>query len=68
MCQVDATAAGPAPEPLDSYVMVEKNDVVEAIGAFVAAYLMELPEAQNLKPEELQKAVAVAFKVGHRLV
>ena len=61
--QVDADAAGPAPEPLDSYVLVNKDDVVDAIGTFVAAYLVQLPEAEKLKPEELQAAVRQAFQV-----
>lgn len=51
-------------EPLDSYVVVEKEDVLDAIGTFVAAYLAELPEAQNLKPAELQRAIQNAFKVN----
>ena len=52
-----------AVEPLESYVMVEKEDVLEAIGTFVAAYLAELPQAQNLQPAELQVAIRNAFKV-----
>lgn len=61
--QVDASQLPPAAEPLESYVMVEREDVVEAIGAFVAAYLVQLPEADKLKPEELQVAVKHAFLV-----
>ena len=52
-------------EPLDSYVIVEKDDVLEAIGTFVAAYLAELPQAQKLQPKELQTALRNAFKVRH---
>ena len=63
--QVHPGEAGPAAEPLDSYVMVDREDVVEAIGAFVAAYLVQLPEAHKLKPEELQVAVKHAFQVLH---
>lgn len=66
--QVDAETAGPPPEPLDSYVVVSKADVVDAIGTFVAAYLVQLPEAEKLKPEELQMAVKHAFKVGKNFV
>lgn len=62
--QVRTEDAGPPEEPLDSYVMVEKDDVLDAIGTFVAAYLAELPEAQNLQPKELQVAIKHAFKVG----
>lgn len=50
-------------EPIDSYVVVCKEDVLEAIGAFVAAYLAELPEAQNLQPAQLQAALKTTFKV-----
>ena len=50
-------------EPLDSYVLVRREDVLEAIGSFVAAYLAELPEAQNLQPAQLQAALKTTFKV-----
>ncbi len=53
----------PENEALESYVMVQKDDVLEAIGTFVAAYLAELPEAQNLPPAQLQAALKTAFKV-----
>jgi hypothetical protein len=49
-------------EPLDSYVLVSKDDVLEAMGSFVAAYLAQLPQAQNLQPAELQLAIQHAFK------
>ena len=52
-----------AEEPLDSYVVVNKEDVLEAMGCFVASYLAQLPQAQNLQPAELQKAIKHAFKV-----
>jgi hypothetical protein len=52
-------------EPLESYVLVRKEDVLEAIGAFVAAYLAELPEAQNLQPAQLQAALKATFRVWH---
>lgn len=44
--------------------MVEKEDVLEAIGSFVAAYLAELPQAQDLPPAELQLAIKRAFKAS----
>ena len=63
--QVSSEEAAEAPplEPLDEYVMVEKDDVMEAISAFVAAYLVQLPEAQHLKPDELQRALGGAIAV-----
>lgn len=54
----------PQSEALSSYVMVQKDDVLDAIGTFVAAYLAELPEAQNLQPAQLQAALKTAFKVS----
>ena len=59
----EEVAAAPEAEPLDSYVMVDKADVMDAMATFVAAYLMQLPEAQNLKPDELQKALGGAIAV-----
>lgn len=46
----------------DSYVMVEHSDALEALGAFVAAYLSSLPEAKNLQPAELQAALNLTLK------
>ncbi|KAK9842931.1 hypothetical protein WJX74_004544 [Apatococcus lobatus] len=57
--------AGPSTaeqEDLHSYVVVERQDVLEAIGTFVAAYLATIPQAQDLPPKELQAAVARAFQ------
>ena len=59
----EEAAAAPEPEPLDAYVMVEKDDVMDAMATFVAAYLMQLPEAQHLKPQELQQALGGAIAV-----
>lgn len=50
------------PADKESYVMVEHNDVLEAIGSFVAAYLSTLPEAQSMQPLELQAALTQTFK------
>ena len=63
-----AAADGPQAEQLDSYVVVQKADVLDAIGTFVAAYLAELPEAQHLQPAQLQAALKTAFKVPFLLV
>lgn len=51
-------------EALGSYVLVEKADVLDAIGTFVAAYLATVPEAQHMKPAELQQALTTTFRVG----
>ena len=50
---------------LGGYVLVEKQDVLDAIGTFVAAYLATVPEAQNMKPAELQQALSSTFRVSH---
>ena len=50
-------------ESFGSYVLVEKEDVLDAIGTFVAAYLATLPQAQNMKPADLQQALTSTFKV-----
>ena len=52
-------------EALSDYVVVERSDVLEAIGQFVAAYLATMPEAQHLQPKQLQKALTQTFKVRH---
>lgn len=54
----------PEAEPLQSYVIVMKEDVIEAIGMYVAAYLANVPEAANLQPAELQAALCRSLKVG----
>ena len=41
----------------------QHEDVLEAIGCFVAEYLKTLPEAQNLQPKQLQQALTQTFKV-----
>ena len=44
--------------------MVNREDVVDALSTFVAAYLVQLPEADKLRPEELQEAVKHACQVA----
>lgn len=51
-------------ETLDQYVVINKGDVLDAIGSFVAAYLVTIPEAQNLQPSELQNALRKTFRVS----
>ncbi len=43
-------------------MLVEREDVLEAVGAFIAAYLASLPEAQGLQPAQLQAALKHAFQ------
>ncbi len=51
-------------EALGSYVLVEQEDVLDAIGTFVAAYLATVPQAQHMKPAELQQALTSTFRVS----
>lgn len=37
--------------------------MLDAIGTFVAAYLATVPEAQHMKPAELQQALTSTFRV-----
>eukprot|EP00850_Spirogloea_muscicola_P006002 SM000028S10096 [mRNA] locus=s28:387970:389372:- [translate_table: standard] len=45
----------------ESYVVVDKEDVIDAIANFVARYVSTLPQTKNLQPKELQDAMAQAF-------
>ena len=68
--QADWWAVGPGgeggatlSEATGEYVVVEHSDVVAALSQFIAAYLVSLPEARNLEPRQLQRAVAMALQV-----
>lgn len=50
-------------EALGSYVLVEKEDVLDAVSTFIAAYLATIPEAQHMKPTDLQQALTSTFQV-----
>ena len=45
----------------DGYVMVEKEDVIDALAAFIAGYVAAHPRASSMPPEQLQRALAAAF-------
>ena len=69
--QADWWAVGPGgeggatlSEATGEYVVVEHSDVVAALSQFIAAYLVSLPEARNLEPRQLQRAVAMACGVA----
>lgn len=49
-------------EVTGDYIVVEREDVVQALAEFIAAYVMSLPDAQKLEPKEVQKAVAATFR------
>ena len=50
-------------ELLGDYVVVTKDDVVNAMASYIAAWLSNLPEAKNMAPEELQSAVLGGVRV-----
>jgi hypothetical protein len=60
--EADTVGSQVSQADLDSYVVVDRHDVVDAIGSFVAAYLATLPEAQNMQPKQLQQALKQAFQ------
>ncbi|KAL4458852.1 hypothetical protein ABPG75_013717 [Micractinium tetrahymenae] len=43
------------------YVFVERDDVVRALSAFIAEYIVSLPEARNMEPRQLQQAVVMTM-------
>lgn len=61
--QVSATDTSGSTEDIsDNYVMVQKEEVLEAMGTFIAGYIATVPDARDLKPEQLQIALQSAFK------
>jgi hypothetical protein len=51
-----------SPEALDSYVFVDRADVVDAVAAFVAAYLATLPDAAGLTAPQLAGALGSTLR------
>lgn len=49
------------PEALEEYVHVEREDVVEALAFFIARFVAAHPEAANLDPPKLQRALCGAL-------
>ena len=49
----------------ESYVLVSREDAVEAMALIVASTISKCPEAQKLSCKELHKAVIKACKVIH---
>lgn len=45
----------------DGYVHVNKEDIVESIACFMAAYLLSLKETKDLTPDQLQQALTKTF-------
>lgn len=51
--------------PLGTWAVVDKADAVDAMAAYLAAWLSQTPEAQNLDPRQLQAALLNSIKVSH---
>jgi hypothetical protein len=58
-----ASASSPASAASDDegYVMVEKEEVIDALAAFIAGYIAAHPRASSMPPEKLQRALGCAF-------
>ena len=50
-------SARPRSHAASGYVVVEKEDVVLAVGHFLSVYLASDPRAAGMTPKELQKAI-----------
>lgn len=48
---------------LDGFVVITKEDAVEAMASYLAAWLSSVPEAQNMEPQLLQRALLSTVKV-----
>lgn len=51
---------------LDGFVVITKEDAVEAMASYLAAWLSSVPEAQNMEPKQLQRALLTTVKVFSR--
>lgn len=51
--------------PLGTWTVVDKADAVDAMASYLAAWLSQTPEAQNLDPVQLQTALLESIKVSH---
>ena len=52
-----------SPFPLldGSYVLVSRDDVVDAVAHFIASYVASLPQSRDLSPEALRSALATTL-------
>ncbi|KAJ9166488.1 hypothetical protein P3X46_021236 [Hevea brasiliensis] len=47
----------------EDYVLVRREDIVEGIACFMAAYLLSLKQTKDLSPNRLQEALSKTFSV-----
>lgn len=64
----DEADASPSPLPPsassdESYVMLNRQDAIEAMAYYIALHLSRVPEAQAMDPKQLQEALNGTFKV-----
>jgi len=45
----------------EDYIVIDKEDAVEALAYYLASYLVKLPEAQAMPPKKLQEAIVTAM-------
>eukprot|EP00249_Psilotum_nudum_P011787 c23384_g1_i1 orf=414-1235(+) len=45
----------------DGYIVVSQDDVVDGMAIFIARYISSNPQAKDMTPEELQKAISLSF-------
>lgn len=55
--QHDGNVVSSLSEATGDYIMIERDDVVEALSSFIAAYIVSLPEARDLDSRQLQRVV-----------
>ncbi|GMI90614.1 hypothetical protein like AT5G49710 [Hibiscus trionum] len=47
----------------EDYVLVRKEDIVEGIACFMAAYLLSLKQTKDMSPNQLQQALSKTFSL-----
>lgn len=62
----DASAAAAAAAAVGDFVVVDRDDAVEAMAFYIALYISRLPEARNMGAKELQSALRETFAVLRR--
>jgi hypothetical protein len=69
-CVSSSSGGGTGTEELDAllgeYVVVTKQDAIDAMAAYLAAMLANIPEAQGMDPAKLQEALVVTVRVSSR--
>jgi hypothetical protein len=64
LSESERAAAAAAAAAVGDFVVINKDDAVEAMAYYIAMYISRLPEAQRMGPKELQSALKEAFTVS----